>query len=804
MVSVLVRVRPPSKTESKQITSGEAFECLTVENEPSHIGVKLKLKNKLGEWRTSEVTGFIDEQTKNTELFQKWIRPCISKVIDGYNLSVLCYGVTGAGKTHTMFGEKWEEGSRGVVYETAEHLLTLKEQLLGTSSRIHIEVSIFEIYNENIRDLSYPNPISLNCCEDTRGEVYVKDLRKFPVNSLDELRLFLQGGNSRRVKASTNKNMHSSRSHAIAEFTISSVSLNDSGKNDGNVKVGRLLLIDLAGSERVETISEPSTSSYPGNPQIEKHEIARKQEGAKINKSLLSLTNCILQLGSPTPIPGASKGYTNFRDSKLTRILKTSLGGNSKTIMIGCVCRSSTEYENTLNTLNYCGKAACIKKKEIQVVLKKTDKEIDSILNPPKMELFPANTSLKLSETKSPKKRSTSRIFGLTNQRSKHLYPKNYSTIMAKDFSTVATPDQHSANFSGGLVGGSGSTSGQGWDPSVFDEVKHIIRKDSTPNATRLIECMRKMIEEKKRLDELYRKQKITTTDYFHAMTTYNELSLRVLRAIESSYPQAQNSTQEPSNVAASSSGNTIQKRASTPVKSSLSLIPSSQRTHTGLKRFNTKNSYYTMTQQPNRPTSLGRTYSVNRPSSKAFSSKPTYVSTDTKWARKIQQLRSKTGKLVSPRGFTSKSPETLLSNRNSVAAGDDTQKLSLARQNYRNFKNEMKVVFSLKQTCDKNNPREVFEVGYKIDFLIKAQQENSYLLTHSQERMMQDLKDFRSKTSSRKIPKTTQPDKKQEKPLQLHHQDRRTQQNLTIDETPVSETHQTSRTFPEDPANRD
>lgn len=332
----------------------------------------------------------IDPSTPTSSLFSLTISPSLDLLSQGLNLSVLCYGVTGSGKSHTMFGDKY---SRGIVGESAQYLLALKERVENrenrenrdkkdkkdkkeTEVRILLMAGIYELYNENIRDLGCRKGISLGLVEDQKKEVQVKDLHKIEITSLESLRSFLNEAHNRRVKASTNKNEHSSRSHAIVEITVTKVTLKN-GIMDDLVTSGKLMLVDLAGSERMDTYS-PS-----------KYNHVRKQEGSNINKSLLSLTNCILTLSqqasstqdSPNKNknPASELSVPTYRNSKLTRLLKQSLIGNSRTIMIGCITKLNSDYDNNLRTLSYISKARCISKNiHTNVYYRKDIKKLDN------------------------------------------------------------------------------------------------------------------------------------------------------------------------------------------------------------------------------------------------------------------------------------------------------------------------------------------------------------------------------------------------------------------------------------------
>lgn len=205
-----------------------------------------------------------------------------------------------------------------------------------------LKVSYVEIYNEIIRDLLVvkSKETYLDLRDDPIKGVQLAGVKEYKVQSSSEVMKLLQEGNKRRTTEATNANLTSSRSHAI--FQIHVHKKDRTADTEKEILTGKLSLIDLAGSER-GTVTE--------NTGI------RLREGAKINTSLLALANCINALGDKT-----KKGfYVSYRDSKLTRMLKDSLGGNCKTVMIATISPGHNQYEETINTLKYANRAKNIK-----------------------------------------------------------------------------------------------------------------------------------------------------------------------------------------------------------------------------------------------------------------------------------------------------------------------------------------------------------------------------------------------------------------------------------------------------------
>ena len=239
-----------------------------------------------------------------------------------YNATCFCYGATGAGKTYTMLGT---EHCPGVMLLALRDLYTR----LGRTGA-SVTISFIEIYNEQVRDLLSSSNKELVLREDPRKGVTVSGMTELKADSVDGVMEFLHQGNGRRTTEPTNKNATSSRSHAILQVMVES-------PNSGCVS--KLSMIDLAGSER--TLSSESRT-------------ARSAEGAHINKSLLALSGCISSL-----VEG--RKHIPYRDSKLTQLLKDSLGGSCQTAMIANVSPSHLAFSDTSNTLHWASRAKQIR-----------------------------------------------------------------------------------------------------------------------------------------------------------------------------------------------------------------------------------------------------------------------------------------------------------------------------------------------------------------------------------------------------------------------------------------------------------
>jgi hypothetical protein len=259
--------------------------------------------------------------------------------MDGFNGTVFAYGQTGAGKTHTMEGNLDEPETRGIIPNSFQFIF----DRVGTleNKKFLVRGSYLEIYNEEIRDLLGRDPTkSLDLKESVDSGVYVKDLTSPVVNSAAQIDQLMQMGKKSRSVGATAMNAGSSRSHAIFTVVVECQSEGIDGQD--HFCMGKLNLVDLAGSER------QSKTQATGQ---------RLKEATKINLSLSALGNVISAL-----VDGKSK-HIPYRDSKLTRLLQDSLGGNTKTVMIANCGPADYNYDETLTTLRYANRAKSIKNK---------------------------------------------------------------------------------------------------------------------------------------------------------------------------------------------------------------------------------------------------------------------------------------------------------------------------------------------------------------------------------------------------------------------------------------------------------
>ncbi|XP_073538657.1 kinesin-like protein KIF19 [Phyllobates terribilis] len=336
-LTVALRVRPINETELVEgatIIAHKVDEQMVVLMDPMEDPDDILRANRSREKSYMFDVAFDYSATQDT-VYRLTTKGLIEGVISGYNATVFAYGPTGCGKTYTMLGTDREPG---IYIRTLNDLFKAIEE---TSDDMEYEVlmSYLEIYNEMIRDLLNPALGYLDLREDSKGVIQVAGITEVSTINAKEIMQLLMKGNKQRTQEPTAANKTSSRSHAILQVTVRQKSRVKNITQE--VRVGRLFMIDLAGSERA------SQTQNRGQ---------RMKEGAHINRSLLALGNCINALSDR----GGNK-YVNYRDSKLTRLLKDSLGGNSRTVMIAHISPASSAFEESRNTLTYADRAKNIK-----------------------------------------------------------------------------------------------------------------------------------------------------------------------------------------------------------------------------------------------------------------------------------------------------------------------------------------------------------------------------------------------------------------------------------------------------------
>lgn len=294
------------------------------------------------------------------DVYEAAAKPIVESVLEGFNGTVFAYGQTGSGKTFTMAGASLDDESlKGII---PRMITTVFTAISSASVNLEFEVKIgyCEIYMERIKDLLNPAQSNLKVREDSRRGVYIADLGEEYVSNEAELYNWMRIGTDNREVAATKMNEGSSRSHSLFIMTIS-----QNNTLDFSAKTGKLYLVDLAGSEKVGKTGA---------------EGKRLDEAKTINKSLSALGMVITALtdGKSTHVP--------YRDSKLTRVLQDSLGGNSKTSLILTCSPSPFNEAETVSTLRFGTRAKQIKNKpkvnkeftvaELKLLLSKADAEV--------------------------------------------------------------------------------------------------------------------------------------------------------------------------------------------------------------------------------------------------------------------------------------------------------------------------------------------------------------------------------------------------------------------------------------------
>ncbi|XP_053128627.1 kinesin-like protein KIF7 isoform X2 [Hemicordylus capensis] len=347
-VRVVVRIRP---LLPKERLHGHQT-CLRGDPEAKEV--------ILGRNRSFRFDTIFTESSDQESVYDVCVQPLVEAFFDGFNATVFAYGQTGSGKTYTI-GEasvsSIHEDEQGIIPRAMAEAFKLMDEkdLLDYTVRI----SYLEVYKEEFRDLLQVETASkdIQIREDEKGNIVLYGVKEMEVEGLDEVLSLLEMGNMAKHTGATHINRKSSRSHTIFTVTMeqrrSAGHLLGLGAQDrasvpasGQVLTSKFHFVDLAGSERV--VKTGNTGE-------------RLKESIQINSGLLALGNVISALGDPR-----RKGsHIPYRDSKITRILRDSLGGNAQTVMIACVSPSSSDFDESLTTLNYASRAQNIKNRAV-------------------------------------------------------------------------------------------------------------------------------------------------------------------------------------------------------------------------------------------------------------------------------------------------------------------------------------------------------------------------------------------------------------------------------------------------------
>lgn len=355
-IRVLLRIRPPnSDHDPHQQQPSLSRRCLEVA--PDAKGVTLA-PSSLQEKRFGFDQVFT-ETSSQEQIFMDIGVTAVENTINGFNGCIFAYGQTGSGKTFTMLGgtgsndvqELRISPLRGLTPRIFDHLFRRLGHVAmekGDALEYSLSCSYLEIYNEKIFDLleesAIPQPKSIR--EDANKGVYVEQLRDVTIQTESEAIEWLQFGSRNRRMASTDMNRESSRSHAV--FTIKLVQTERTASGVMFTRRSNLHLVDLAGSEKQQQTKAAGQ---------------RLKEAAQINKSLSALGNVIMSL---VDVSNGQKRHVHYRDSKLTFLLKDSLGGNAITTIVATISGEEKYFSETLSTLKFAQRAKYIKNKAVQ------------------------------------------------------------------------------------------------------------------------------------------------------------------------------------------------------------------------------------------------------------------------------------------------------------------------------------------------------------------------------------------------------------------------------------------------------
>ncbi|EOD05733.1 hypothetical protein EMIHUDRAFT_52786, partial [Emiliania huxleyi CCMP1516] len=313
--------------------------------------------------------GVFGEAAAQRDVYEAAAAPQVAACLHGFNSTVFCYGPSGSGKSHTCYGPAHElppagrrataawatSDAAGLIPRAAQQLF--ESIASGGRGRFVVRVSFLQLYRESIYDLLSPSGRPLALREDPRAGVFVEGITEVAVRSPSEVWALAARGQRHRATAATAINDVSSRSHAIFTVVVEQAqalpSLQGPGRRSGEagggggggaLKVSRLHLVDLAGSERAALLGERG---------------ARLEESKKINLSLSALAKVMATLSEPRG--GGHPPHVPYRDSKLTRLLQDSLGGNCRTSMVACVSPQPTALDDSLSTLLFTSRARAIR-----------------------------------------------------------------------------------------------------------------------------------------------------------------------------------------------------------------------------------------------------------------------------------------------------------------------------------------------------------------------------------------------------------------------------------------------------------
>ena len=381
---VAIRVRPPLNRETEE---GIPFRSIAIVSEDhksislaEYLGSEFSEIERQRQWieepnlfqlHRFTFDSIFDMDSLQEDVYNTTAKQAVQSVLEGYNSTIFCYGQTGTGKTYTMEGFTYESKNpnRGIIQRTIQDIFNYIEMTSNENTKFIIRASFLQIYNENISDLLKPDKKNLQIREDKKKGIYVDLLSEWAVRTPVDLYALLKKGGNLRATSSTYMNDVSSRSHAVFVITVEQMTTELNQGNKVQIKVGKLNLVDLAGSERIRITGTTGQ---------------QLEESKKINKSLSCLGNVINALTDKKN----KNNYIPYRDSKLTRLLQDSLGGNCKTTMIAMISPSQDAFSESLSTLYFAQRAKKIKNRPIinedvnnRALIRKYENELQNLKN---------------------------------------------------------------------------------------------------------------------------------------------------------------------------------------------------------------------------------------------------------------------------------------------------------------------------------------------------------------------------------------------------------------------------------------
>lgn len=368
-VKVVARFRPLNSLEKNMLKEQGMGICVKY-----HKLDSCYVTNSVGFGQNFTLDRIFNSDCTQQEMFDFVAKPTIDDILKGFNGTIFTYGQSGSGKTHTMYGASlYDNELKGIVPRSIEHMFNYIHDPKNAEIKFTIKFSMLEIYKEMLQDLLNPEIPSkdLKISENKKKQIYVKNLTEEYITNIDEFLLLIDQADQYRVVSETGLNKQSSRSHLLFIIEVSQE------LPDGTERCGKLNLIDLAGSEKISKTGAVGETL---------------EEGIKINLSLSTLGNVISSLSS-------EKDYIPYRDSKLTRILQDSLGGNYKTSLIVTCSPHIFNSEETAATLKFATRAKKIKNK-VKQNIKRSTEELERMIESLNQKLIKAKNHIALLKKK--------------------------------------------------------------------------------------------------------------------------------------------------------------------------------------------------------------------------------------------------------------------------------------------------------------------------------------------------------------------------------------------------------------------